>query len=64
VLARHREESSRAAQADLFGSGVQLNAIDAQHAEALQRLRDLDINDLTGIEALRLLAVLKEKTQH
>jgi DNA mismatch repair protein MutS len=66
VLARHREDAGdalRAGQPDLFGGGVQLNAMDAQQAEIVQQLQSLDINDLTGIEALHLLGELKGKTQ-
>jgi len=62
VLARHRE-SARDEQTDLFGSGVQLNAMDAQHAEIVQQLQNLDVNDLTPLDAINLIAELKKKAQ-
>jgi len=64
VLARHRENASgalRGVQADLFCGGVQLNAMDAQHAEIVQQLQNLDINDLKPIDALNLIVELKKK---
>jgi DNA mismatch repair protein MutS len=66
VLARHRKDASRTphgGQTDLF-AGVQLNAMDAQHAEIVQQLQNLDLNDLTPIDALNLIAELKNKTKH
>lgn len=64
VLARHRESSHTSGrdQTDLF-SGVQLNALDALHAEVIQQLQDLEIEGLTPLDALNLLAELKRKTQ-
>ncbi|MBN2189569.1 MAG: DNA mismatch repair protein MutS [Chitinispirillaceae bacterium] len=61
VLARHQKEASRIGQTDLF-AGVQLNAMDAQHAEIIQQLQNLDINGLTPVDALNLIAELKKKT--
>jgi DNA mismatch repair protein MutS len=66
VLARHRENAvgvPRLEQTDLFvsGAGVQLNAMDAQHAEIVQQLQNLDVNDLTPIDALNVIAELKKK---
>jgi DNA mismatch repair protein MutS len=63
VLARHREEKAAAEriQTDLFSSGVQLNAMDAIHAEILHHIQNIDINGLTPIEALNILSELKQK---
>ena len=66
VLARHREARGAGAppgQVDLFSSGVQLNAIDSQHAEIVQQLQNVDINALTPLDALNLVAELKKKAQ-
>jgi DNA mismatch repair protein MutS len=66
VLARHRENAAgvpRGEQTDLFVSGVQLNAMDAHHAEIVQQLQNLDVNDLTPIDALNVIAELKKKAQ-
>jgi DNA mismatch repair protein MutS len=66
VLARHRENASilpPGEQTDLFNSGVQLNIMDAQHAEIVQQLQNLDINDVTPLDALNLIAELKKKAQ-
>jgi DNA mismatch repair protein MutS len=66
VLARHREYRKDGAspdQIDLFSSGVQLNAIDSQHAEIVQQLQSIDINALTPLDALNLVAELKKKAQ-
>lgn len=63
VLARHRDETStKSDQVDLF-TGVQLNAMDAMHAEVIQQLQHLDINDLTPLDALNLLSELKVKAK-
>jgi DNA mismatch repair protein MutS len=64
VLARHaagRREKG-VPQTDLF-EGVQMNFIDAEASEVLQRLQSLDIDNLKPIEALQVLAQLKEKSQ-
>jgi DNA mismatch repair ATPase MutS len=66
VLARHRENAAgvpRGEQTDLFVSGVQLNAMDGHHAEIVQQLQNLDVNDLTPIDALNVIAELKKKAQ-
>ena len=66
VLARHRDKANGAApaheQTDLFaGGGVQLNLMDAQTIEIVQQLQSLDINALTPLDALNLVAELKKK---
>jgi DNA mismatch repair protein MutS len=63
VLARRRETSASPDQIDLFSSGVQLNAIDSHHAEIVQQLQDVDVNALTPLDALNLVAELKKKAQ-
>jgi DNA mismatch repair protein MutS len=70
VLARHRDKVAGAAggpsleQTDLFvGGGVQLNIMDAQTAEIVQQLQHLDVNALTPLDALNLVAELKKKAQ-
>jgi DNA mismatch repair protein MutS len=66
VLARHREGAAgalRGGQTDLFVGSVQLNAMDAQHAEIVQQLQDVDIDGLTPIDALNMVAELKKKAQ-
>jgi len=61
VLARHHEAKTAApVQGDLF-SGVQLNAMDAIHAEVITHLQTTDVNALTPLDALNLLAELKRK---
>ncbi|MBN1130631.1 MAG: DNA mismatch repair protein MutS [Chitinispirillaceae bacterium] len=64
VLARHCEGTGTGVgggQTDLFTSGVQTNIIDSQYAEVVQQLQDLDINGLTPLDALNLIAELKKK---
>jgi DNA mismatch repair protein MutS len=66
VLARHREAANGTqagpSQTDLFASGgVQLNAMDAHHGEIIQQLQNLDVNDLTPLDALNLISELKKK---
>ena len=67
ILARHGVAAGGdvppADQTDLFGPGVQLNAMDASHAEIIERLKDLDIDGLTPLDALNLVAELKRKVQ-
>lgn len=61
VLARHRSDrSGEREQTDLF-SGVQLNAIDAMHAEVIQQLQEVEVNELTPLDALNLISELKGK---
>ena len=67
VLARHRDadaKGTRAAgrQTDLFNNGVQMNIIDSMLGEIIQQLQNLDINQVTPIDALNILAELKKKT--
>lgn len=63
VLARHHAQTTTASatQTDLFANGIQLNALDALHAEVIQQLQDLDVNLLTPLEALNLVSDLKKK---
>jgi DNA mismatch repair protein MutS len=70
VLARRRDKVGGSAgalsleQTDLFaGGGVQLNIIDAQASEIVQQLQHLDVNALTPLDALNLVAELKKKAQ-
>lgn len=60
VLARHHEEARAQKQIDLF-SGVQLNVMDAVHAEVLNQLQNLDIDGLTPLDALNLISELKKR---
>jgi DNA mismatch repair protein MutS len=63
VLARHHDEARGAKeQTDLF-SGVQLNIMDTIHSEVLQQLQNLDVDGLTPLDALNILAGLKKKAQ-
>ena len=64
VLARHREDKNAqrsAQQTDMFNDAVQLNLMDSLNAEIIQQLQDLDLNSITPIDALNLLAELKKK---
>ena len=64
VLARHREDKNAqrsAQQTDMFNNAVQLNLMDSLNAEIIQQLQDLDLNSITPIDALNLLAELKKK---
>ncbi len=61
VLARHREGKKSATQTDLFREGVQLNMIDTMQGEIIQQLRDMDLNQITPLDALNMLAELKKK---
>lgn len=67
VLARHREALRPGApleQTDLFSTGdVQLNIMDSHHAEIVEQLKAVDINALTPLDALNLVAELKKKAQ-
>lgn len=67
VLARHREALAGGApleQTDLFATGgVQLNIMDSHHAEIMEQLNAVDINALTPLDALNLVAELKKKAQ-
>jgi DNA mismatch repair protein MutS len=61
VLARHRGEKKNAKQTDLFADGVQLNIIDTMQGEIIQQLQDMDLNQVTPLDALNMLAELKKK---
>ncbi len=63
VLARRRDREGVLQQPDLFAAGVQLNCMDSQHAEIVQQLQNLDINGLTPLDALNLVAELKKKAE-
>jgi hypothetical protein len=43
---------------------MQMNMIDGQHAEIVAVLQNLDINGLTPLDALNLVAELKKKAYH
>ncbi|MFP4418378.1 MAG: DNA mismatch repair protein MutS [Chitinivibrionales bacterium] len=61
VLARHHTHSpEQKNQTDLF-DGVQLNLLDSSTVEIIQQLQNMDINMLTPLEALGILADLKSK---
>jgi DNA mismatch repair protein MutS len=62
VLARHHSDAPVREQVDLF-AGVQLNAIDAMHAEIIQQLRDLEVDSLTPLDALNMIAEMKRKAE-
>ncbi len=61
ILARHREGRKPTNQGDLFQEGVQLNIIDSLQGEIIQQIADLDLNQLTPLDALNFLAELKKK---
>lgn len=62
ILARHREaKKSAQQQAERFDVGVQLNMIDSMKGEIIQQLLDLDLNQLTPLDALNLIAELKKR---
>jgi len=64
VLARHREEKgakAAALQTDMFAEGVQLNLMDSYNIEIIQQLQNLDLDSLTPLDALNLLAEMKKK---
>jgi DNA mismatch repair protein MutS len=66
VLARHREDKNArrtTQQTDLFNNGVQLNLMDSLNAEIIQQLQNLNLNELTPLDALNLLAELKKKAE-
>lgn len=61
VLARHHNEEEKAKpQTDLF-EGIQLNLIDSAKIEIIEQLKNIDINSVTPIEALNLLAEIRNK---
>ncbi len=63
VLARHHNESKKRVaekQIDLF-EGVQLNLLDSAKIELIQQLKNLDVNSITPLDAINLLAELKKK---
>lgn len=63
VLARHHEERNRMDQVELFSTGVQMNAIDSAYLELIEQIRAVDVNSLTPINALNILAEMKKKAQ-
>lgn len=62
VLARSHSSRRKpgAEQTDLF-DGVQMNLLDADSVEVMEQIRNLDIDNLKPIEALTLLAQMKQK---
>ena len=67
VLARHHTteptkttELAESAQVDLFAP-IQMNALDASKVELISQLQNLNVNSLTPLDAINLLAELKEK---
>jgi DNA mismatch repair protein MutS len=60
VLARHREKTP-AQSANDNSQGIQLNLLDSLNSEIVQYLQDIDLNHLTPIDALNILAELKKK---
>jgi DNA mismatch repair protein MutS len=63
ILARHIKDSGAkppSNQTDLF-DGVQLNLMDTLSVEIIQQIKDVDLDKLTPLEALNLLAELKKK---
>jgi DNA mismatch repair protein MutS len=63
LLARHIKkttEKTSVEQTDLF-NGIQLNLMDSLHVEILQQLKNVDLDQLTPLDALNLLAELKKK---
>jgi DNA mismatch repair protein MutS len=63
ILARHREAKKSAQEAERMNDGVQLNMIDSMKGEIIQQLLDLDLNQLTPLEALNLIAELKKRAR-
>ena len=61
ILARHREAKKSARENERLNDGVQLNMIDSMKGEIIQQLLDLDLNQLTPLEALNLIAELKKR---
>ena len=60
VLARHREKTAEQSAVD-DSQGIQLNLLDSLNSEIVQYLQDIDLNHLTPIDALNILAELKKK---
>ena len=60
VLARHREKTPAQSVSD-NSQGIQLNLLDSLNSEIVQYLQDIDLNHLTPIDALNILAELKKK---
>lgn len=61
VLARHHDENGKSEpQINLF-DGIQMNLMDSAKIEVIEQLKNIDIDSLTPIEALNLLAEIKNK---
>ncbi len=61
VLARHHNEKKEPdSQTSLF-DGIQLNLMDSANIEIIQQLQNIDINSITPIEAMNILAEIKKK---
>jgi len=66
VLARHSESKNTNAVAELapeYDTGVQMNLLDTHAIELVQQLKNLDINNITPLEGLTVLADLKKKAE-
>ncbi len=61
VLARHHQERKGAAQEASLLDGIQMNLLDSTAIELVEQLRTLDVEGLTPLDALNLLAELKQK---
>jgi DNA mismatch repair protein MutS len=66
VLARHHaaQHRSKRDSAGEAAGAVQMNFFDASGAEILEELRGLDLNTITPIDAINVLARLKHKAEH
>jgi DNA mismatch repair protein MutS len=63
VLARHKNGKKNEAnnmQTDMF-AGEQLNLMDSMNAEIIQQLQNINIDNMTPVEALMILSELKKK---
>jgi DNA mismatch repair protein MutS len=64
ILARHhiRESKERKDEkTDNLSEGIQMNLLDSAQIELVQQLQNMDINSLTPLDALNILAELKSK---
>lgn len=63
VLAR-KVSSLKSSRSESAPDAVQMNLLDTQSIDLVQQLRNLDINTITPLDALRMLAELKDKADH
>jgi len=61
ILARHGDGGRRQTAGGEPAEAVQMNLLDATGVEIVDQLRSLDLNNLTPLDALNLLAELKKK---